>query len=194
MPHNLHACSHCAEPFESKQHNDLCGRCLSKPPAFDTTYAPYGYDARLRYLISGLKFNRHYPNARLLGFLLAQHLTLCNDRPEAIVPMPLHPARLKERGFNQTLEIGLTLSRHLNIPLQTDLALRIRNTPHQIHLSAKQRRNNLKNAFQIKTKNRYRHVAILDDVMTTGSSCHELAKALKQSGVDVVDVWVCARA
>jgi ComF family protein len=194
LPRNLNCCLRCAESFESQEQAQYCGRCLSSPPAFDHTVAPYGYDDRLRYLISGLKFNRHHPNARLLGFLLAHNLKPSPNPPEAIIPMPIHPTRLKERGFDQTFEIAKAVTHHLKIPINPDLALRIRNTPHQIHLSAQQRRINLKSAFQITAPKRYRHVAILDDVMTTGTTCHELAQALKKSGVKKVEVWVCARA
>jgi Predicted amidophosphoribosyltransferases len=114
--------------------------------------------------------------------------------PEIIIPVPLHPQRFRERGFNQSIEIAKSLSRHLNIPIDTQSCIRKRNTLHQIDLPARQRQSNMKQAFKVKQPMKARHIAILDDVMTTGSTVNELAKVLKQSGVNRVDIWVCGRA
>jgi len=172
----------------------LCGQCLSKPPAFDASYAPFIYQDAMRHLITTLKFGTDYKNARLLGQLLAEHLKQCPDKPDAIIPVPLHKARYIERGFNQSIEIARTVAKELDIALDLNSCQRTRNTPQQTRLTAKQRRKNIRNAFAVVKPISARHVAILDDVMTTGSTVRELAAVLKKAGVGRVDVWVCARA
>lgn len=172
----------------------LCGHCLSSQPAFDETYAPFIYQGAIRHLITTLKFGAHYKNARLLGLLLAEHLKQTAQKPDLILPVPLHKARYRKRGFNQAIEIAKTVSRELHIPLDLTSCLRHRDTPHQTALTAKQRRKNMKNAFSVIKPPQARHIALLDDVMTTGSTAHELAYVLKKAGVSRVDVWVCARA
>jgi ComF family protein len=172
----------------------LCGRCLSNPPAFDATVAPFTHQGAVRHLITGLKFNAQYKNARLLGLLLAESLQANPQRPDCIMPVPLHKARYRERGFNQSIEIARTVSKTLQIPVDVNVCVRHRNTPHQTTLTAKQRRTNIKNAFTVTKPITAQHIAIVDDVMTTGATVHELAMVLKKAGVARVDVWVCARA
>ena len=192
---NLYCCYRCAEIFESANLTpQLCGHCISQTPEFDETYAPYIYHDILRYLITHLKFNRQYKNARLLAYLLADYLQKTAELPELIIPVPLHKQRFRERGFNQSIEIAKSLSRYLHIPMDSKSCLRIRNTRHQIDLPSKQRRSNVKNAFKVKRVIKAQHIAIVDDVMTTGSTVNELAKTLKKSGVYRVDIWTCARA
>lgn len=192
---NIHCCYRCAEIFETPNPTpQLCGSCISMPPFFDETYAPFIHQGIIRYLIASLKFNRQYKNARLLGYLLANYLEKTAEMPDLIIPVPLHKQRYKERGFNQSIEIAKTVSKKLNIPLDTLSCIRQRNTPHQIDLPAKQRRKNIKNAFLVERPLEVNHVAIVDDVITTGSTANELAKILKKTGVARVDVWGCARA
>ncbi|MDD5461187.1 MAG: ComF family protein [Methylococcales bacterium] len=192
---NNMCCYRCAGIFETPAALPmLCGYCLSSPPAFDETYAPFIYQGEIRHLITSLKFGTHYKNARLLGLLLSEHLEKTAQRPDLILPVPLHKARYRQRGFNQSIEIAKTVSRELQIPLDLTSCLRHRDTPHQTALTAKQRRKNIKNAFSIIKAIQAQHIAILDDVMTTGSTVHELACLLKKTGVGKVDVWVCARA
>ena len=192
---NIHCCYRCAEIFEAPNCTpQLCGHCISQPPFFDETHAPFTHQGIIKYLIARLKFNHQYKNARLLGMLLANHLKITAEMPEIIIPIPLHKKRYQERGFNQSVEIAKTLSKHLHIPIDTNSCIRYRNTPHQIDLPAKQRRKNINNAFKIIQPIKAKHVALLDDVMTTGSTVNELAKILKKSGVNRVDIWICARA
>jgi len=192
---NIHCCYRCAESFESANIAPLlCGHCISHTPAFDETYAPFKHQSIIRYLIANLKFKQQYKNARLLATLLANHLKKTAEMPEVIIPVPLHKQRYQQRGFNQTVEIAKTLSRQLKLPVDTKSCIRHRNTPHQINLPAKQRHKNIKNAFTISQPIKAQHIALLDDVMTTGTTVNELARVLKKSGVGRVDVWVCARA
>jgi ComF family protein len=151
------------------------------------------YQAELRYLILGLKNNAQYQNARLLGTLLAEQLSK-TQLPDCIIPVPLHPSRYRERGFNQSIEIAKTTAKVLHIPVDVSICIRHRDTPHQTSLTAKQRRSNIKNAFTVLKPVKGLHIAIVDDVMTTGSTVRELANSLKKAGAKCVDVWVCARA
>ncbi len=195
LPKNTLCCYRCAEIMETPSTAPvLCGRCLSRHPAFDETYAPFIHQGAIRHLISTLKFGAHYKNARLLGMLLSEHLKQTAERPDLILPVPLHKARYHQRGFNQAIEIARTVAKELQIPLDLTSCKRHRDTPHQTQLPAKKRRQNLKNAFSIVKPIHARHIAILDDVMTTSSTAHELATVLKKAGVSRVDVWVCARA
>lgn len=116
-----------------------------------------------------------------------------NNLPECIIPMPLHQKRLVERGFNQAVEISKIISKKIHVPIDYSLCHRTKYTPFQSGLSAKQRKLNLKNAFNISNTKSYQHVAIFDDVVTTGTSVDELAKKLKLSGVKIVEVWALAR-
>jgi ComF family protein len=172
----------------------ICGRCLSLPPAFDRTYAPFLHQGAIRHLVTGLKFNAHYAHARLLGLLLAEFLDANAEKPDLILPVPLHKNRYRQRGFNQSVEIAQIVAKELGIPLTLKHCQRCRDTAHQTQLTAKQRRKNLKNAFSLTKPISAYHVAIVDDVMTTGATAQELSAILKRSGVKRVDVWVCARA
>lgn len=195
LPRNHHCCTLCAEIFSaSVAEQTLCGRCLQEKPAFDKTYAPFTYTDEISYLISQLKFGAQFKIARLLGSLLAEELKAIELLPDCIIPIPLHSARYFERGFNQAYEIGTCVASHLHIEINHRACIRHKDTPHQTGLSAKLRRQNIRNAFSVIKPLTVNHVAILDDVMTTGATANELAKILKKSGVNRVDVWVCARA
>lgn len=195
LTRNHSCCYRCGEHFETAiAAPQLCGRCLKKTPSFDETHAPFLYDDTMRFLITELKFNRRYKHARLLGNLLANHLAQTAELPECIIPIPLHRNRYYQRGFNQSIEIARHLSRQLAIPLDLTSCIRSKDTVHQTGQPAKQRRKNIRNAFTVIKPIKYQHVAIVDDVMTTGATVAALAQALKRHGVGRIDVWVCARA
>jgi ComF family protein len=195
LPRNIHCCYRCAEPFPaSTAAPTLCGRCINESPAFDETYAPFLHQDEIRHLVTGLKFGAQFKNARLLGGLLADYVDKAAEKPDYIIPVPLHKARYQERGFNQALEIARTVSHSLNISLDYSSCTRSKDTPHQTGLTAKKRRQNLRQAFSILKSTNAKHIAILDDVMTTGSTVNALANELKKAGISRVDVWVCARA
>lgn len=195
LPRNTHCCYRCGENFEVEiSAPQLCGRCLTKSPHFDETHAPFLYQGNMRYLIAQLKFSHQYKNARLLASLLAKHIRETSEVPDCIVPIPLHLNRYRQRGFNQSIELARHLSNLLAIPVDLHSCIRNRDTAHQTSLPAKQRRKNMRRAFSIVKTLAFQHVAIVDDVMTTGATASELALTLKQSGVSRVDVWICARA
>jgi ComF family protein len=116
-----------------------------------------------------------------------------NDKPELIIPVPLHEKRLKERGYNQSLEIARPIARQLKIPLAISVCDRIKHTPPQSSLSKYERQQNLHGAFSIHRTIPVKHVVIFDDVVTTGSTVVELGKILHQAGIERVDVWCVAR-
>jgi ComF family protein len=195
LPQNNSHCRCCAEILEpSQSDNLLCGRCINNPPAFRQVHAPFRYQDALPYLITGLKFGNQLKNARLLGLLLADTLQDLPIKPDVLIPVPLHPARYRERGFNQSLEIAKIVASQLHIPIDHRNCIRHRDTPHQTGLTAKKRRENLRRAFNVASSFHVHYAVIVDDVMTTGATANALALALKKAGVEQVDVWVCARA
>lgn len=171
----------------------ICGECRRRPPPFVSTTAALRYAEPADRLVIDLKFRGRLPAARLLGALL--HDVVADiELPEVLLPVPLHPARLRERGFNQALELTRPLARRLDRPLLIDAVRRIRATPPQTGIDRRARRRNIRNAFALTRSLPWRHVAIVDDVMTTGSTVAELARLLRRNGVDRVQVWVAARA
>lgn len=150
------------------------------------------YLAPITTLVPRLKFHQDLAAGRLLAELFCRHTDLC-DTPDVLVPVPLHWARLRKRGFDQALELAKMIARHKGIPLRADLLCRARNTAAQSYLDAGQRLNNLKNAFVASRHSMPRHVALVDDVMTTGTTVRECTKVLLKAGVERVDIWVMAR-
>ncbi len=172
----------------------LCGNCLNHPPPFLETRALFHYQHEISYLLTALKFNHQLAIARTMGHLMADHLiNHLNTFPDYVIPMPLHPSRLRERGFNQALELARPLAKQLKIPLEIKACQRIRSTAAQTSINRCQRAENVKNAFLIDPAFSANYVAILDDVVTTGHTVSALAEALVQYNVKRVDVWCCAR-
>lgn len=195
LPRLASACARCAEPLTSTPgYEALCGRCQSQPPAFNRCLAMLSYQAPADHLLQALKFNGRLEMARLLGVLMADWLEdILDAHPSVIIPVPLHENRLRERGFNQAMELARPVAQQLGITIDNRLCRRIHTTAPQSDLTRKERIKNIKGAFQI-NKPVSGHVAIIDDVMTTGSTAHELSKVLLRAGATDVDVWVCARA
>ncbi len=193
LPRNRQACRCCGSSLEVA--GMVCGSCQRKPPPFHLSHIPYRYEAPLDYLLPRLKFRQKLYLAPLLGALIAEALQeRCEPLPEVLLPVPLHPGRLRERGYNQALEIARSVSRQLAIPLALDLCTRRRSTQAQTSLSGAERRRNLRGAFAVRTGQLPLHVAIVDDVVTTGATVEELARTLRRAGVAMVEVWACARA
>lgn len=193
LPRTGNGCERCGEALPDGAPSP-CGRCLQHPPPFERCLAPFRYEEPIRHLIHGLKFGHRHACARTLGELAAAYLREQREMPELIVPVPLHPARYRERGFNQSLEIARHLSKALNIPLEPRACVRHRRTLPQTELSAGERAKNIRGAFRQKREIKARHAAIFDDVVTTGSTVGELARLLRKAGVERIDVWAVARA
>lgn len=193
LPHALHPCRQCASPLPSES-LELCGACQTDPPDFDATIAPFRYASPINHLLAGLKFQGKLMHARVLGDLTAQAVLESGiELPECLIPVPLHAQRLRERGFNQARQLARYVARRLELPIVNGLVERTKNTRRQMELGAKQRSKNMRNAFRLKSANHWQHVAIVDDVMTTGNTVGELTRTLKAAGVRTVDVWTVAR-
>ncbi len=195
LPLNSCCCARCALPLEHQA--ERCGICLKSEPPFVSAWAPFRYAHPLDLLESRFKFHRDLAAGRLLSELMieaaAQQLT--GPLPELLLCVPLHQDRLRERGYNQALELARPLAKSLAIPLDINALIRVRSTSAQTGLDAKARRRNLHDAFAINANAPLRaHVAILDDVMTTGTTLRECARVLLRTGVKRVDVWALARA
>ncbi len=196
LPLNSRACVRCALPLPTTSPpGSQCGGCQRHPPPYHAGIAPLRYEGVLRFLVTGLKFHNHMDHARLLGELLARSLEQVaeEERPGLILPVPLHPARQRERGFNQALEIVRGPARRLGIALDSESCLRRRPTSPQSGLDARERRRNLRGAFVVHRRPAADHVVVFDDVITTGNTVSELARVLKKAGVARVDVWAVAR-
>ena len=176
--------------------NILCAHCLNnKRHLVDCTTALFNYRYPVNLLVHNIKYHDDLVAAGILGQLLANHLkTEGVELPECILPVPLHPLRLAMRGYNQALEIARPLSTSLGLPIETTLCKRARYTGPQARLSPIERKRNVHNAFALNRNNKYRHIAIIDDVMTTGSTMRELAKLFRGTGTVYIQAWVCARA
>jgi len=172
---------------------EICGACLKTPPAFTRTIAALRYDFPADALIQSLKYQNNLAIAPILANLLFAHLQTIAAKPDIIVPMPLHPIRLRERGFNQAMEIGRYLAQQMKIPLLPDCCSRIKHTPPQTGLPWKARQKNIRKAFGCTIDLSGKHVAVLDDVMTSGASLNELATVLRQQGAAEISNWVIAR-
>jgi ComF family protein len=173
----------------------LCGECLRRPPDYQHSVIPFLYAPPLTYLIKQMKFHRRLDLARGVGRLMADYLAERPDAlPEVMIPVPLHPRRMRRRGYNQALELARPLASVLDLPIDTRMVRRQRATAEQSHLEMPLRRRNVQKAFVLNRQRPYRHVAIVDDVVTSGHTVNELARVLRLAGVERVDVWSCCRA
>ncbi len=185
-----HHCHLCGTPIAGSE--TICGHCLLQPPEWDHLHILADYQFPLIGLIHKLKYQHTTLPAVLLGRMLAELYPDNEPKPEVILPVPLHWRRQWIRGYNQAQELARPISKQLGIPCDPRLLRRIRATKVQAGLSQGMRHTNLKNAFQV-APHTYRHVAILDDVVTTGSTVTTLVRLLKQSGCERVDVWAICR-
>lgn len=193
LPFLLEACPRCGLPLAASS-DTQCGACLKDPPPFDRMKCTFRYEEPIRHLIQSLKFGSRHAHARLLGTLLAGSIHPPQSTPEVLIPVPLHPRRYAGRSFNQSLEMARIVSAHLEVPLDYNTCRRVRSTEAQTKLHAEERRRNIRHAFRISTKFKYKHIALLDDVVTTGATVSELATELREAGAEQIDIWACARA
>ena len=194
LPRDLPACTGCALPLPQPE-AFLCGACLREPRDFDAAFAAYRYQHPLDWMIRRMKYGSDIATARVLGTLLGRRLAAGHPlHVEALVPVPLHRAREARRGFNQALEIARAAAREVGLPLVCDAVGRRRDTTEQTALDAAQRRSNLHGAFELVRPLGHRRIAVVDDVMTTGSTAEELARVLKAGGAKWVEAWTVARA
>jgi len=177
----------CATPLPS---GTICGACLDRPPRFDRVDAVFAYHYPVDGLIHALKYRNRLAFARVLGELLAQSVTFDAD---VIVPMPLAPARLAERGFNQAQAMARVVAAHSGVPLLPHACRKVVDTPPQAALPWKERAKNVRRAFVCDANLKGKRVAVVDDVLTTGATLNELARVLRRAGAVSVRGWVVAR-
>jgi ComF family protein len=201
------ACRRCALPLATADRGPDCPRCTAAPPPQAAAIIPFRYAFPVDRLIVGLKFAGRLERARLLGTLLADAVADRLDRvgaasgvlarPAALIATPLHPDRARQRGFNQAAEIARPLAARLGLPLLNGVVARVRATAEQSALDAAARQANVRDAFAVTAGHRAElpdHVAIVDDVVTTGATAAALAAALRGAGVRRVTLWAVARA
>lgn len=185
------ACRSCAYPLPDEGYM-LCGQCIKQPPAFDNALVHYIFEEPLRSLLHQFKYYNGLYLTSFLGQLMLQAAQEQMLTAECLIPVPMHPRRLKQRGFNQAVVLTKFLARKLSLPYDLTRCQKIINTAPQASLNSEQRKKNLRNAFRV-TALPYQHVVLIDDLLTTGSTANELARSIKNTGVKRVDVWCCAR-
>ncbi|MGI3131652.1 ComF family protein [Halopseudomonas pachastrellae] len=198
LPWQQGCCERCALPLPHS--SSLCGRCLKSPPAFCRAVVPMLYRFPLDALIPAFKYHRHNRYGWLLAQLLAEHLQQQLAEPEALIPdlllpVPMHPRRQAQRGYNQAFELARDLAKTLELPCRADLLQRVRQTTAQEGLDAAARRRNLRGAFTCPKPEQLegQHLALIDDVMTTGATLNEASRTLLAAGAASVQVWCVAR-
>ena len=190
-------CMQCANPLAEHEPVARCGACIKATPAFDATVAAVDYAAPFDALALQLKFGAQLALApmcaQLLRDAMLSHAGL--ELPDVLCPVPLGPCRLAERGFNQALEIARPLARALGVPLQARLLTRPHDTPAQSTMTPAARRRNVRRAFVVDSDVSLegKHVGVVDDVMTSGNTLHEVARMLKGAGAARVTCLVFAR-
>lgn len=194
LPLVRHPCDHCASPRADPE--AACPHCTAAgPPPFARAFAPYAYDWPLADVVRGFKYGRQLPYGRVLGELLAEQLLARGPPwPEIIVPVPLHPRRERQRGYNQAWEVARIVGARLRVPVEPRACLRVRETAPQASLDARARAANLQGAFAVPVQLAARHVAIVDDVLTTGATLAEISRVLQAAGATSVEAWTVARA
>lgn len=212
--HQIEHCQKCAINLVGDA--GQCGECLTDPPSYDQTVAAIAYQQEAMLLLQQLKFHHQLVYSKVAGQILVRTLQqVCfaiscenpvpglvpvmgervfNTKPDVIIPVPLHWKRQIKRGFNQSAEIGRYVAKAFQIPMQQKFIKRAKHTQAQSGLTGEKREQNLKNAFLVNSKMAVpKHVAIIDDVVTTGATVNAMARCLKQAGVEWVDVWCVAR-
>lgn len=191
LPWNTPACPSCALLQSSAS---ICGRCQQRPPPFDAAWAAFRFATPIRQSILSLKYHAGFMQARWLGETMAAQLAQrAATLPDLLLPVPLHPGRLRRRGYNQALELTRVLAHRLAIDCDPRAACRLRATADQIGQSAAARRRNLRGVFSVAPRVAGRRVALVDDVMTTGSTLAELTRCCRKAGAASIEVWVAAR-
>jgi ComF family protein len=188
LPFQYHYCSRCGQNYSAN--TDYCGHCLNHQPSFDHCFCPFRYESSIKLLICNLKYHQRPELAKAAALLLQQELNEADiELPDALIAVPMHLSRLRERGYNHSSLIVQQLGRALDIPILKHTLCKSRPTKPQAQQSLKQRRKNLADSFSVTKIIHAKNVAIVDDVVTTGSTAEEIAKILKKNGVDYVQVW-----
>lgn len=193
-------CTACGLPFGGAGPNHLCANCHLQPPRFRAARAGAAFDRHqtspLIEVLARFKYGRDVTMGPILSAFMVERLPLALDDHDLVVPIPLHPKRLRWRGFNQAMPLAQAIGAAGRRAVDPFALARSRSTPPQVGLGAGERRRNVRGAFAVRHHERVRHRTILlvDDVMTTGATAHECARVLRAAGARAVDVVVLARA
>lgn len=186
-------CLSCAKPIDIVDF--YCGACLlgNKP----IIIAPASYHSKIGPLVAALKYQRQFAPLSILIKALIDRITLLNSElemiaPQVIIPVPMHQTRLKQRGFNQAFLIAKEIANHLALPLDSESLIRTRNTTPQASLDGNKRRKNLVDAFSLDSNFPYQRIALIDDVVTTGTTVNEISRLFEKRYIHV-QVWCLAR-
>lgn len=193
LPFNSPSCLQCASPLEQTR-SSLCGQCQKNKPAFHTSLIPFRYQPPIQQWIINFKFNNDLVQGRALADLFCE--TLARKKlilPEVLIPVPLHPSRIRQRGYNQALLMATTISKKTGIPVDNELVRKVKKTLPQHELDQLSRLSNLNKAFKLAAQCNYRHIAIVDDVVTTTATVNEISCLLAKQGVEKIQVWALAR-
>ena len=197
--HTVSRCACCAAALGKTGSPRLCGNCIATRPAFDATLAYADYASPYDALAQALKFSAKLGLARWFAARMATRVKAAEIAPDLILTVPLSAQRLAERGYNQSWEIARPLARHLGVAAHGSLLRRLHHTRPQTDLSdARQRRHNVRGAFVVSACAATRtlngaHVAVVDDVMTSGATLNEIARLLKRAGAARVTNLVALR-
>lgn len=196
-------CTGCGLPLPPEESTGLCGRCLLQKRRIVRTIAPFAWAEPVSALVAAFKYRDALQHGRVLGELLVMELRrqyAGGPLPDLLIPVPLHKTRLRSRGYNQSLLLARQLGQALGIPVAGDQIVRVLATPPQQGLSARERRRNLRHAFRLGASPvpaNCRTIALVDDVVTTMSTVHALARLLQAPQVPqppTIHVWALARA
>ena len=189
-------CMQCGEPMPSTGLSSTrCGRCLATPPAYDLCEAPLQYTGIAKKLHHEFKFHQQLAAGKILAGILCDYLAERRHQlPQALVPIPLHARRMRQRGFDQSLELSRQLGRQLGIEILDNQLCRTIETAPQSGLNRKERRKNLSHAFAANNaRPGLKHIALIDDVMTTGCTFNAASLVMRQSGIATIEVWAVCR-
>ena len=198
LPYTKHACPSCGAilPDEIIPNTKQCGACFEQNLSFQRVYAAFLYQDPIAQLLIDLKFKQKLMYAKVLGTLMADYFTQYyqkENKPQLIIPVPLHKERLQERGYNQALELARPIAKSLQIPIDKYSCVRVKPTAAQSLLPFNERQSNVRQAFAIQKPLAVKYAVIIDDIMTTGSTVKELSQVLRNAGVTKIDVWCCAK-
>ncbi|MER2539738.1 MAG: ComF family protein [Azonexus sp.] len=182
----------CPQCNEQTTHGERCGACLKDPPAFERSFACFRYEFPVDRIIHAFKYGHQLAVAQWAAEIMVKQLA--NNSYDLLIPMPLHPDRLRERGFNQSAEIARVIACETKQTLNIDALIRNRATPPQAELPMKERTRNVRGAFECGVDLSGKRVLLIDDVMTTGATLREASRILKLHGATYIDVASLARA
>ena len=188
LPFEISGCSRCGQPFAANL--DHCGNCIANPPIYDKCFCAFQYSHPIDEKIRQFKYSERPELASDLAKLLVREINNNQlERPELLIPVPIHINKLRNRGFNQALELTKYLSSSLKIPYKTGIIVKHQATAPQVQQTLSQRKRNIRGCFSYKKNITAKHVAIIDDVITTGATVAEITKILKRNGVNYIQIW-----